>query len=147
MCTLDVQIVQICWKIRICWVCKIVKTQMKIEERTKLSKLNGKLIALDIQIVQICFQIWSRQMYKIVKIQFKTMYKGTNHPDLMKISKLLNVQNCEILMEHQNCWTYQSVKIQWKVVYIRCTNIRDLLRNLISLKVQNCESSFSYCVH
>ena len=47
---------------------------MKIEEDTKLSKLNGKLIKFDVQIVQICFQIWSRQMYKIVKIQFKTMY-------------------------------------------------------------------------
>ena len=47
---------------------------MKIEEHTKLSKLNGKLITLDVQIIQICFQIWSRQMYKIVKIQFKTVY-------------------------------------------------------------------------
>ena len=47
---------------------------MKIEEHTKLSKLNGKLITLDVQIVQICFQIWSCQMYKIVKIQFKTVY-------------------------------------------------------------------------
>ena len=47
---------------------------MKIEEHTKLSILNGKLIKLDVQIVQICFQIWSRQTYKIVKIQFKTVY-------------------------------------------------------------------------
>ena len=31
--------------------------QMKIEEHTKLSKLNGKLITLDVQIVKICFQI------------------------------------------------------------------------------------------
>ena len=59
----------------------------------------------------------------------------------MKISKLLNIQNREILMENQNCWTYQIVKIQWKVVYIRCTNILDLLRNLILLKVQNNENS------
>ena len=51
-----------------------MKIQMKIEEHTKLSKLNGKLITLDVQIVQICFQIWSHQMYKIVKIQFKTVY-------------------------------------------------------------------------
>ena len=65
----------------------------------------------------------------------------TNHPDLMKISKLLNVQNREILMENRNCWTYQIVKIQWKIVYIRRTNILDLLRNLISLKVQNNENS------
>ena len=65
----------------------------------------------------------------------------------MKISKLLNVQNCEILMENRNCWTYEIVKIQWKVVYIRCTNIPDLLRNLISLKVQNCENSRENCVH
>ena len=70
-CTLNVQIVRICWKN---WMCKIMKMQMKIEEDTKLSKLNGKLIKFDVQIVQICFQIWSRQMYKIVKIQFKTMY-------------------------------------------------------------------------
>ena len=70
-----------------------MKIQMKIEEHTKLSKLNGKLITLDVQIVQICYQIWSRQMYKIVKIQFKTVYQCTNHSDLMKISKLLNEQN------------------------------------------------------
>ena len=43
---------------------------MKIEEHTKLSKLNEKLITLGVQIVQI----WSRQMYKIVKIQFKIVY-------------------------------------------------------------------------
>ena len=55
-------------------MCKIVKIQMKIENLTKLSKLNGKLITLDVQIVQIYFQIWSRQMYKIVKIQFKIVY-------------------------------------------------------------------------
>ena len=47
---------------------------MKIEEHTKLSKLNGKLVILDVQIVQICFQMWSHQMYKIVKIQFKIVY-------------------------------------------------------------------------
>ena len=33
------------------------ENQMKIEEHTKLSKLNGKLITLDVQIIQICFQI------------------------------------------------------------------------------------------
>ena len=42
---------------------------------------------------------------------------------------------------------YQIVKIQWKVVYIRCANILDLLRNLISLKVQNHENSRENCVH
>ena len=38
------------------------------------------------------------------------------------------------------------MKIQWKVVYIRCTNISDLLRNLNSLKVQNRENSMENCV-
>ena len=32
-----------------------MKIQMKIEEHTKLSKLNEKLITLDIQIIQILF--------------------------------------------------------------------------------------------
>ena len=147
LCILDVQIVRIWWKFWIRWLCKIVKIQMKIEEHKKLSKRNGKLITLDVHIIQICFQIWSRQIYKIVKIQFKTMYKCTNHLELMKISKLLNIQNREILMENRNCWTYQIEKIQWKIVYIRCTNILDLLRNLISLKVRNRENSRENCVH
>ena len=37
------------------------------------------------------------------------------------------------------------MEIQWKVMNIRCTNIPDLLRNLISLKVQNRENSRELC--
>jgi len=57
----------------------------------------------------------------------------------------LNVKIHENLMENRR--TFQIVKIQWKNVYIRCTNILDMLRNLISLKVQNRENSKENCVH
>ena len=46
----------------------------------------------------------------------------------------MNVEIQEKSMENQ--WTYQIVK-----VYIRCTDSLALLRNLISLKVQNNENS------
>ena len=39
------------------------------------------------------------------------------------------------------------MKIQWKIVYIKCTNSPDLLRNLFSLKVQNHENSMENCVY
>ena len=47
----------------------------------------------------------------------------------------------------ENGRTFQIEKIQWKNVYIRCTNILDVLRNLISLEVQNHENSGENCVH
>jgi len=52
--------------------------------------------------------------------------------------EFVELTNLENSMENQR-W-YQTVKIRWKIVYIRCTNSPDLLRNLISFKVQNREN-------
>ena len=47
------------------------------------------------------------------------MYNCIGHSDLLKNSNSLKVQNHENSMENQR--TYQTMKIQWKIVYIRCT--------------------------
>jgi len=39
------------------------------------------------------------------------------------------------------------MKIQWKIVNIRCTNSLNLLRKLFSLKVQNHKNLMENCVH
>ena len=52
---------------------------------------------------------------------------------------LFSVQILENSMENQ--WTYQIMKIQWKIVYIRYIDSLGLVKNLISLKVQNHENS------
>ena len=132
LCTLDVQIFKICWKIRIHWVCKIVKIQMKIEEHTKLSKLNEKVITL---------------IYRSSKFVSKFEVVKCTKSWKFNLKLCTNVLIILIWWKFQNCWTYQIVKIQWKIMYIRCSNILDLLRNLISLKVQNRENSRENCVH
>ena len=57
----------------------------------------------------------------------------------------MNVQVRENSMENQRM--YQTMKIQLKIVYVRCTNSPDLLTNLFSLKIQNRENSMENSVH
>ena len=57
----------------------------------------------------------------------------------MKNSKLLTVQNHEILMENRRM--YQIMKIEWKIVHIRCTDHMNLFKTLNSLNIQNRENS------
>ena len=57
----------------------------------------------------------------------------------------LNVQVRENSMENQRM--YQTMKIQLKIVYVRCTSSPNLLTNLFSLKIQNRENSTENIVH
>jgi len=57
----------------------------------------------------------------------------------------LNVQILENSMENQ--LTYQIVKIERKIEYIKSTNSSNLLRNFISLKLRNWENSRENYVH
>ena len=77
-------------------------------------------------------------MYKIVKINenFCTLDVLVIRI-LQKNSNSLNVQIRQNSMKNRR--TYQIIKIQGKIMYIRCTNTPNLLTNLFSLKVQNCE--------
>jgi len=71
--------------------------------------------------------------------------RSNDHPNLFKNSNSLNVQTRENSMENRR--TYQIVKIQWKIVCIRCTDCQEWLRTLILLKVQNRENSMENCIH
>ena len=56
-----------------------------------------------------------------MKIQWKFVYnRCTDRLDFLKKLNSFNVQNHKILIENRK--TYQIVKIQWKIVYIKFAN-------------------------
>ena len=56
-----------------------------------------------------------------MKIQWKFVYnRCTDRLDFLKNLNSFNVQNHKILIENRK--TYQIVKIQWKIVYIKFAN-------------------------
>ena len=59
----------------------------------------------------------------------------------------LNVQKVWIRGKIWIRWMYDIMKIQWKIVYIRCTKSPNSWKNSNSLNVLNCENSMEIYVH
>ena len=61
--------------------------------------------------------------------------------------KSMNVPNHENLMENCVHQMYRQSRLVEKFDFVKNTDSLDLLRNLILLKIQNCENSMENYVH
>ena len=63
------------------------------------------------------------------------------------ILRTVNVQTVQIRGKIQIWWIYDIVKIQWKIMYTRCTESPDLRKNSNSWNVRYSKNSMESCVH